>query len=315
MKKLNLGNSPTKIEYLEDISKELGNDLYIKREDFLGLEMSGNKTRKLEYSLAEVLELGKDTVITTGGPQSNHCRITAALCNRLNLDCHILYTSSGEEEGNYFFTKFLGAKRHFVEEEDFEKSLKNLEKSLESEGKKTYFIPTGASNGIGSHGYLDVYREILEQEKELSLTFDRIVVTVGSGGTTAGLLAGSLLEDKKKITAYSIWQEKEEIRETIQNILKEMDIDFSEEELEEILTVENAYGEGYSLSTAEEISFIQDFSKKTGIILDPTYTGKAMKAFLEDLKKGCYQNEKILFIHTGGIFGWRQDQRDLWKED
>ena len=315
MKKLSFVDRVTPIEYLKDLSEELKVDLYVKREDYTGIEISGNKIRKLEYSLAEAKEKNADAIITTGGPQSNHCRITAAICRKLDLDCHIIHSESGQEEGNYFFTEFLGAKRHFVKDEDFDTTLKKLIKELKIEGKTPYFIPTGASNAIGSLGYLDVYREILRQEQNLKLKFDKIIVTVGSGGTTAGLVAGSLLEDNKSIIAYSIWQEKDAIKEIIEEILKDMEIKFTEDELNNHLEIREAFGQGYSVSTKDEISFIEDFARKTGIILDPTYTGKAMKGLVEDIKSGEMKDEKILFIHTGGIFGWRQDQRDLLKED
>ena len=193
IKSISLANLPTKIEKLEQLSKELNHDIYIKRDDQTGLELSGNKIRKLEFAVKEALDKGCDYLITCGGIQSNHCRATAAVAAKLGLGAYLVLRGSedNELEGNYFFDKLLGAKIRFVTSEEYSNNrmdiMEEIKNKLEKEGHKAYIIPEGASNGIGSLGYCKAMEEILRQEEELGVKFDAIAVAVGSGGTYAGL--------------------------------------------------------------------------------------------------------------------------------
>src|SRR5690554_5327345 len=192
-KSISLANLPTKIEKLEKLSKELGHEIYIKRDDQTGSEITGNKIRKLEYAVQEALDKGCDYLITCGGIQSNHARATAAVAAKLGLGAYLVLRGSedNELEGNYFFDKLLGAKIRFVASEEYSNNrmeiMEEIKAKLEKEGYKPYIIPEGASNGVGSLGYCNAMEEILRQEKEIGIKFDAIAVTVGSGGTYAGL--------------------------------------------------------------------------------------------------------------------------------
>lgn len=196
-KRIRLANLPTKIEKLDRLSHELGKNIYIKRDDQTGTEISGNKIRKLEFSVGEALENNCDYLITCGGIQSNHARATAAVAAKLGLGSYLVLRGDEKEEaeGNLFLDKMLGANIRFVTSEEYKnhrtKIMEGIRIQLEEEGYKGYIIPEGASNAIGSLGYVNAMEEILEQEKELGIKFDAIVVTVGSGGTYAGLYYGN----------------------------------------------------------------------------------------------------------------------------
>ena len=196
-KKLNLANFPTKIEKLEKISKDSGVNIYLKRDDQTGSEISGNKIRKLEYSIYEAIENGCDTLITCGGIQSNHARATAAAGIKLGMRAILVLRSdeTPELEGNYFLDKVIGADVRIISSDDYRERraeiMKEIKAESDAEGHKAYIIPEGASNGIGSLGYYSAMEEIKEQEKELGIKFDRIVAAVGSGGTYAGLCMGN----------------------------------------------------------------------------------------------------------------------------
>lgn len=237
MKKVTLANTPTKIVKLERLSKELGKNIYIKRDDQTGSELSGNKVRKLEYALAEAQALGCDMVITTGGIQSNHCRATVTAATLLGMKAAVLLRISpkgatvlpykpaqekvegmtqlapecGREDlitpevaGNYFMDRLFGADVHFCSPSEYSNSrdqiMEKLAQEYREKGYKPYIIPEGASNAIGTLGYYEAMEEIVSQEKELGVKFDAVVVATGSGGTCAGLnLANRLLGLNKKV--------------------------------------------------------------------------------------------------------------------
>lgn len=315
IKRLELANLPTRIEKLK--SQPWGNriDLYIKRDDETGVELGGNKVRKLEYALAEAIAQGCDTVITAGAVQSNHCRATAAACVKLGLGCVLVLASDEKQalDGNYLLDELLGATIMFVPTETYATQLPDVmtevKEELEAEFKKPYLIPVGASNGIGTFGYFHAFDEILEQEKELGLSFDTIVCAIGSGGTYAGLaLANKVRKAGKRVLGVNITSHREYFEQKILSISQEFreyygDVSFQEEDIH---ILEGYVGRGYALSSGSELEFIRTFAKTEGIILDPVYTGKAMGGLFNELKeKSLYFEEarNILFIHTGGIYG------------
>lgn len=323
-KSISIANLPTKIEKLERLSKELDKNIYIKRDDQTGTEISGNKIRKLEFAVKEALDNGCDYLITCGGIQSNHARATAAVAAKLGMGSYLVLRGNQESdvEGNYFLDKILGANIKFVTPEEYRENrmniMENIEEELAKEGHKAYILPEGASNGIGSFGYYKAMEEILEQEKELHVKFDAIVVTVGSGGTYAGLYyANHIKNNDSTIYGINICDDDEHFKTVVQGLFKDMD-KYSGEKInidrEDIDIIHGYPGEGYALSRPEEIEFIHRFAKLEGIILDPVYTGKAMYGFVEEVKKGKFDEHKnILFIHTGGIFGWNKIARELVK--
>ena len=314
-KKLRLGNFPTRIERLEKFSTIVKEHVYIKRDDQTGTEFSGNKIRKLEYSINEAINNDCDTLITCGGIQSNHARATAAAGIKLGLKSVLVLRSDEkpELEGNYLIDKIMGADVRIISSEDYrerrQEIMENILKELEAKGRKGYIIPEGASNGVGTFGYLACFKEILEQEKEYGIVFDTIVTAVGSGGTFAGLYLGNKLTNSgKKIVGINVCDTAEYFKERVSEILKEVKTYIPDTEFEiskdDMCIIDGYVGDGYAVSRTEELDFICDFAEAEGIILDPVYTGKAMRGLYTEIKKGTFKDSKnILFIHTGGLFG------------
>ncbi len=314
-KKLKLGNFPTKIERLEKLSTMLKEHIFIKRDDQTGTEISGNKIRKLEYSISEAINNDCDTLITCGGIQSNHARATAAAGIKLGLKSILVLKSDDkpEVEGNYLLDRIMGADVRIISSEDYknrrQEIMEEIVEELKEKGRKGYIIPEGASNGIGTFGYVNCFNEILEQEKELGITFDTIVATVGSGGTFAGLYLGNKITgSNKKIVGINITDTAEIFKNRVCSILEEAKTYIPHKDFEitkeDMFIIDGYVGDGYALSRTEELEFICDFAEAEGIILDPVYTGKAMKGLYSELKKGTFSDSNnILFIHTGGLFG------------
>lgn len=319
--RLNLANLPTKIEKLERLSKEWGVNLYVKRDDQTGCELSGNKIRKLEYVFKEVLENGCDTVITCGGIQSNHCRATIAAATKLGLKSVALLRISENPklEGNYFLDKLFGADIRFCSNEEYRGKrgaiMKEIAQEYLSKGHKAYIIPEGASFGIGTLGYYSCMEEIVSQEKDMGISFDTVSVAVGSGGTYAGLyLANKFHKLNKRVLGFAVCDDQEYFRNAVENISNEAlpyigeEIAISREEME----INDKYvGIGYALSRPEELAFIAEIARKEALILDPVYTAKAMFGLYNEIKTNNLSKQgNILFIHTGGLFGLfpKQDQ-------
>lgn len=326
---ISIANLPTRIENLKGLSEELQKNIFIKRDDFTGCEVSGNKVRKLEYSVKDAIDKGCNTLITCGGIQSNHARATAAVAARLGLKS-ILVLRSNETpkiDGNYLLDEILGSEVRIITSDQYrdsrEEIMESIKKEVDSQGDKAYIIPEGASNGIGTFGYFNCFKEILEQEKLMNKSFDTILVPVGSGGTYAGLfLANKLLNSKKRIIGINVCDDAEFFKNKISEIVQEtLDIlgkklDFSKDEIE---IIDGYVGRGYSLSRKEEIDFIKKIGRTEGVILDPVYTGKALYGLYNESKnKNLDTCKNILFIHTGGIFGLFKDYEEdiqwkIWK--
>lgn len=313
--KIHLANLPTRIEKLGRLSNALeGPDIYIKRDDQTGTELSGNKVRKLEYSLKEAMDIGCDYLITCGGIQSNHCRATAAAAVKLGIKCCLVLRGDKDTspEGNLLIDKLLGADIRFITADEYSNQrseiMESIKQEMEQKGFKPYIIPEGASNGIGSFGYYTAMEEIMEQEEELNISFDCIVLAVGSGGTYAGLwLANKLHNHPADVYGVNVSGNAEYFKTRIEEILHEsmkyMDVHVPVSQ-DEINIIDGYVGRGYALSRPEELKFVHDLAKLEGVILDPVYTGKAMYGLTEEIKKEkfkAYRN--ILFIHTGGLYG------------
>lgn len=317
--RLHLAQLPTPIQKLDRLSNELGVNLYIKRDDFTGTEVSGNKVRKLEFAAAEALAQGAKTLITCGAVQSNHARATAAVARQLGLDVHLVLRSDENPplEGNYLLCTLLGAEIHLLSPETFgetfEQVMADIKADCDEKGRPGYILPIGASNAIGNFGYCQAYQEILEQEAELGLNFDRLVCAVGSGGTYGGLFLGNLLSGgSKSILGFSISSEaayfQNEIARIVNGSLNRLGL--QESVLPGDIQINDLYaGRGYALSTPEEMAFIQAIARADGLLLDPVYTGKAFRGLLSEIKiqrqSGQLQaSDNILFIHTGGLMGF-----------
>lgn len=318
MEKIEIANLPTKIKKLEKFSKELNANIYIKRDDHTGTEISGNKIRKLEYLAKDAIDNGYNLLITCGGIQSNHCRATVATATMFGLKSAVLLRISDKPPvaGNYFLDKLLGADVKFCTREEYSNHRGEIMEAMAAEyrkqGYKPYIIPEGASNAIGTLGYYNCMDEILKQEKEMGITFNTIVVATGSGGTYAGLyLANEVKKLGKRVIGMAVCDNTEYFTniahtiatEALQYIPEYKDFTLNRNNIE----INDKYiGIGYALSRPEELEFIKNFARTEGVILDQVYTGKAMYGLYNELKpEGNInpENNNILFIHTGGLFG------------
>lgn len=322
--KLTLANLPTPIQRLERLSEEWGVDLWIKRDDYTGIETSGNKIRKLEYTIAKALSEEAGVVITCGGIQSNHCRSTAAVAARVGIKSHLVLRIDEEPpvEGNYLLDKILGAKITFISRKDYSdrrnEIMKEIADAYETKGIKAYVIPEGASDGVGNLGYIEAVREIKKQEEQLGVEFDTIVCAVGSGGTYSGLYLGTkLFAPEKTVYSFNVCDDEEYFLNVCTQIatdtVKSFETDF-EVKREDMHIIDGYKGNGYAISRDEELEFIAEVAQKEGVILDPVYTGKALYGLYNEIKKGNFNKSKrILFIHTGGHFGVFPKQEQFAK--
>ena len=310
--RVSLSNLNTPIEECKRITSHYTNSpkLFIKRDDFIGQLVWGNKLRKLEYSIADAIAQGADTIITCGAVQSNHARITAQVCKRIGLNC--ILVQNGEKpivpSGNHKVNLMLGVPILYVSsrEERDEKMLEVYE-DLKRNGKKPYIIPLGASNAIGCLGFVNAVWELKQQQKELGIEFDYIFHSTSSGGTQAGLEIGKRLFglNKLKIIGVSADNSFEQIASSMMNcaepVLERLGTPFQIDKSE--IIVDTRYtGPGYGLPSKESALAIKRFADVEGILLDNTYTGKAAAAVIDYIEKGVIKSGKnILFWHTGGI--------------
>lgn len=324
---LRLAQLPTPITYLTELSQDLGVRLYVKRDDLSGMELSGNKIRKLEYLLEEAKRQACDCILTAGAIQSNHCRATAFAARELGmqaylfLECPEAFLQQDDQAiqdtlyGNPFLSLMSGGKIFLLKPAtDLQAAMDETAEKLRKQGKNPFVIPVGGSNALGSLGYQACLREILEQEQALDEHFDHIALAVGSCGTFAGLYAGNLAEQADRdIFGISVSHPVAEMEEKSRRVLQEMQSrGYLGAEFD--LTAcafhfsDDYIGEGYAKFSTEEIAALTAVSRRTGIVFDPCYTGKAFLGLLEEVKKGHIPPQaSVLFIHTGGLFGWTQE--------
>ncbi len=300
------------ITKLERISSKYGVDIYIKRDDLTGMELSGNKVRKLEYVLKDAIDKGSEVIITAGAVQSNHARATAIACRKLGLEPHLLLRGKepSNSTGNLLLDKIVNSRIDFLDASDFsfiEAYSESLINQYSEIGKKAYWIPIGASNGIGNLGYINAYNEIIAQTIKDKIDLTAIVCTVGSGGTYSGLVIGSACHAINiPVYGYSVGGSSEYFYNKCNQIITDT-IDFMNchKHLNLKLDISDAYqGQGYAIPYPEVIETIKEVALMEGIIFDPVYTGKAFHGLLSDIKLGKFTSkDKVLFIHTGGHFG------------
>lgn len=312
-KRYPLANLPTRIHTLERLSKKYGVSLSIKRDDETGLLTSGNKIRKLEFLAQDAITQGCDLLITWGAIQSNHARTTAAVAAQLGMDCLVLLRGEKTQhyQGNLLLNRLLGADVIFVDPEEYARidaAAERFAEKLRRQGKKAYLIPEGGSNALGSMGYVQMVKELADQVKKNRLAYDSIVCAVGSGGTYAGLLLGKkLFKLKSEIIGFNVCQDAAYFRKKIMAIIEQAIVSYRlpiRVHPDEIKIIDGYVGPGYALSSPEQLATLREVARLEGIVLDPVYTGKTMHGLLDCLRKDPKQfGRRILFIHTGGIFG------------
>lgn len=311
----------TPIEYLGNLTKELKKEfgeenvpnIYMKRDDLLGLTAGGNKTRKLEFLMADALEKGADTILTCGAVQSNHCRLTLAAAVKEGLKCQLVLEERVKDSynpaasGNNFLFKLLGVEDVRVVEggSDMMAELKKLAAELEAKGRKPYIVPGGGSNPIGALGYVSCAEEIFEQAFEEGIHFDHIVTTSGSAGTHSGLLSGVIGDNQNiPITGISVNRPVDKQTDAVfsltEKVLEKLGSK-NQVKREDVVVYDNYVGPGYSLPTQAMVDAVQLLARTEAILMDPVYTGKAMSGMLDLMKNGYFKGcENIIFIHTGG---------------
>lgn len=307
-------DGPTPIESLPRLSEYLnGPDIYVKRDDLLGLASGGNKTRKLEFLIADALAQGADTIITTGAVQSNHCRLTLAAAVKEGLSCRLVLEERVEgsydpdASGNNLLFKLLGAEQITVVPggTDLERAMSDVADEVRDSGGTPYVVPGGGSNALGALGYVACAQEILQQSFDQSLTFDHIVCSSGSGGTHAGLVTGLHgYGSSAEVTGISVRAERAPQESKILALANAVSSlgGGSGDVPPAAVTVRDEYvGPGYSLPTAEMTAAIQLFARKEGILLDPVYTGKTAAGLIDLVRTGAFDHDsRVLFVHTGG---------------
>lgn len=311
---LELALKPTPLEPLERLSAEFkGVRIWVKRDDMTGSATSGNKVRKLEYTLAKAKREGADTLITCGGLQSNHCRATALLGARLGMNVHLILRgteSATVPEGNLFLDHLSGAQISCYDVAKYRQSLPQLithwRDHYRSRGRQVYCIPTGASDAVGVWGYVECARELAVQIAQRQMAVSAIIHATGSGGTQAGLTAGAFIYNLgASVVGMAVCDSAAYFQRKVRADLKAWQQDYQTGVDTDALAihVNDAYiGPGYAQAGPEVFATIRKVAALEGLVLDPVYTGKAFHGMLCELQKGAYQGD-VLFVHTGGIFG------------
>lgn len=296
----------TPIQYLPNISKLVGADIYVKRDDLTGLGIGGNKIRKLEYLLGDAIIRKADVIITVGAVHSNHAFVTGLAAKKLGFDVVLVLRGKEELRGNYLLDKIMGIETRVYEAKDSFELMKYAEevaKELEEKGRKPYIIPVGGASPVGTLGYVRASGEIAEQGNRIGVNFDSIVVATGSGGTLAGLSVGlAILRKETRAIGMAVGKFGETMVNKVEELAKATGEFIGVKNLKlKIELYDYSFGE-YGKITREVAETIRLVGTKEGVILDPVYTGKAFYGLLDLAKKGEL-GEKILFIHTGGISG------------
>ena len=317
--KLHLGQFPTPMHHLDNMSRALGRSIYIKRDDMTGVSTGGNKVRKLEYLLYDAKEKGADYVLTTGGAQSNHAMLTAACCNKIGIKAILVLKQRGVQGrvGNLLINELLGADVRFVDTDSYDDVYKEMDRiadELRAAGHNPYLVPVGGSVPLGTVGYVDCAREIFAEALEQDIKIDRIVSTAGSGGTLAGLVLGAMLYgDGCKVTGVAVCDDPfEEITAELVNGAAEIlgaDVHVEPTDID----ILRYYGAGYAKPSKEGLEAITLMAQQEGLILDPVYTGKAFAGLMHLIRTGkISENETVLFLHSGGTASlFAVDPRDV----
>ena len=324
--KVKILDGPTPIEYLPRISEELGVNFYIKRDDLTPLAAGGNKLRKLEYAVKEALDEGATMLLTVGGVQTNHGRLTAAAAAKFGLRCAIVTagTYPGEVSANLLLDRILGADV-IIEKGgigmDFDEIAKKYIEKYEAEGEKVYYITVGGSDVTGALGYTECAEELTAQAKELGIEDGRVITTSGSLGTYTGLYCGlRAMDSPLSLTGISIMpygdSNKRRAEELVRGACEQFGFDVPS--TWDDLNIELDYTQGsYNNPVKEVRDAILLMARKEAILLDPCYTGKAFAGIIRMIEEGKIEKgEDIIFIHTGGMPGlYTKHHREAFEEE
>lgn len=293
-------------------SSESGVEIFIKRDDLTGSELSGNKIRKLEFIFYDAVSCRSDIILTCGGVGSNHCRAVAAIAARIGIDCELTLMGKPPAipDGNLLLNSLYKTKTRYITVSEYEKNIDNIltkrANTLIKRGRNPYIIPEGASNPLGVWGYFLAGLELKKQLDTAGIKADYITCAVGSGGTYTGLLAASLyLKWPVKIIGFAVNRNSayftDKITDLIERFIRTYKVNLSFKQ--SAIIIDDGYiGPGYAKISNKEALFIKKIAANTGIILDPAYTSKSMLGLFDYIKKGKVNpNSNVVFIHTGGL--------------
>ena len=329
--RLHFAHLPTPLEKLERLTAALGGpEIWIKRDDCTGMSTGGNKTRKLEFLMAEAVAESADMVITQGAIQSNHARQTAAFATKLGMQCHLLLenrtgstAADYTQNGNVLLDKLHGATHELRDGgADMVAEMDAVAERFRGEGKNVYVIPGGGSNATGALGYANCALELVNQANDRGLRIDHVIHATGSAGTQAGLVTG-LKAINAGIPVLGIGVRAP--RETQENNVYQLSVATAEKlgcggavQREDVVANTDYVGEGYGLPAASTLEAIDMFAKLEAILLDPVYSGKGAAGLIDLIRKGHFRrDEKLVFLHTGGsaaLFGYTSDLASLSRE-
>lgn len=320
--RLHFAHLPTPLEPMTRLSEHLGGpNLWIKRDDCTGLSSGGNKTRKLEFLMADAVEQKTDTIITQGATQSNHARQTTAIAAKLGMECHVLLEDrTGSEDpayvynGNVLLDQLHGSTiSRRPPDTDMNAAMEELAQQLRDDGKNPYIIPGGGSNEIGALGYVNAAVELNTQANDRSLRVDHLVHATGSSGTQAGLVLG--MEGMNSgIPVYGVGvrapkqKQEEMVYSLAQRTADFMGLNPDIVKRERVVANSDYVGDGYSIPTNAMVEAVKMLAQYEGILLDPVYSGKGFAGLVDLIRKGHFKKgENVVFLHTGGsisLFGY-----------
>ena len=301
--RISIGVFPTPVQKLDNVSRLLGTQVYVKRDDLTGLGLGGNKVRKLEYLLADAKAQGAEVVFTTGGAQSNHAMLTAAAARKLGMTPILILKKRGvtARQGNQLLEHLMGVDVRFMDTDDYADIYAEMDRVGRALGKPYYKIPCGGSNALGTLGYVDCAREIRDQ----GLHFDHLICAEGSGGTMAGLALGAKLYlPGTRVTGMMV--DSDPFEEITVRLMREAaallgaDVQVSAEDFD----LRDLCGPGYAIPSQEGNAAVAMMAENEGIFLDPVYTGKAFAGLIAMAREGAFKpTDRVLFLHSGGAGG------------
>lgn len=301
--RISIGVFPTPVQKLDNVSRLLGTQVYVKRDDLTGLGLGGNKVRKLEYLLADAKAQGAEVVFTTGGAQSNHAMLTAAAARKLGMTPILILKKRGvtARQGNQLLEHLMGVDVRFMDTDDYADIYAEMDRVGKALGRPYYKIPCGGSNALGTLGYVDCAREIRDQ----GLHFDHLICAEGSGGTMAGLALGAKLYlPGTRVTGMMV--DSDPFEEITVRLMREAaallgaDVQVSAEDFD----LRDLCGPGYAIPSQEGNAAVAMMAENEGLFLDPVYTGKAFAGLIAMAREGAFKpTDRVLFLHSGGAGG------------
>ncbi len=338
MKKVQTGFYPTPLYEMKNLSKHCGKSkMFVKRDDLTGIGMGGNKLRKLDYIVKDALDKGYTTLLTYGGVQTNHGRLTAAAAAKYGLKCIIMCFGMPPEEasGNILLDRMMGAEVCFMNTTEVRKlpddvksqayiklrndSTNEIISRYEKAGEKVYIVPIGGHCPLGTLGYIEAVKEIMSQLKDLGEKVTDIVTGFGSGGTFAGLWLGAKYYNAPfKVSGIAVAPLAQSVIEAQVNHINEVSKYFDmgiECSLKDLVIKDGFWGEGYNIPDQKTREYVYLIAKLEGIMVDPCYTGKSLRGYITMVESGEIKGNSI-YLHTGGAPGiYTKEHLDAMQDE